>query len=722
MSDLNPITADPEARAIIFIFRDKDESSADELEQKLEECRKHALTRGLTVVEEVVTQTDDMVKIRERGVAAIEQLRAKQFIVGRVAPSVLRSAKWSFIVDTMHWWMKRGARIYVPEGEGIDLLELLIETLDRGDLLRVGSGARRKGGRLGRSPASPAPSRVPAVACEVPKGYDRAAPSLGSLSGVPPTPVIPLRTSRGEPLPHDGLFIRRNNAFGTRSTVGIKDLIEEGVLIDQSQIRFDDFVAANVGDVPAPGPGDAIAVSHGVAPIAGKYKAHEATTHFLEIALRAAQTPPAEAPHRGSLPVNFVFVVDTSGSMDGEKLDTVKKAIHQLHAQLRDTDVLGIVSFDTQVRTVLKATPKRELSPESLVNLVMGLHATGGTDINLGLLYGIDELSRHSYGRADLVNCIYLFSDGDPTSGETDWLKIRANVASRIRGDVKLSCFGFGSDARTRELDALAGLTGGHSTFVIRPEDVRMNLAEDLSRREHLAAINLQLQVEIDADVTIWHLYGHDLITDPAMRATVEQEARAAARRGRDEIGVESLPDLITQDKGIRVFAPDLAFGETYWLVFELAVRPGSAPPSFGTATVQYVDCVARASRRQELALSSAGAIPAATTLVHGVGLWTSETTFYALDDLYQNDRETAKHRLSNHVQTLQAAYADVPVTQFRDDQVTLRKLISLTDNLGRAISWAEDTGQGRVGYAMYAMNGLGQVRSGFVRARPGTL
>lgn len=327
-----------------------------------------------------------------------------------------------------------------------------------------------------------------------------------------------------------------------------------------------------------------------------------------------------------------------------------------------------------------------------------------------------------SCGGVELVSCVYLFSDGDPTSGETSWIKIRANVAAKVRGDLTLSCFGFGSDARIRELDALAGLTGGRSTFVVRPEEVRLELMEDLARREHLAAINVQLQVEIHPDITIWHLYGHDLITDPATRAVVEEEARAAGRRARDAVGVQALPDLITRDKGIRIFAPDLAFGETYWIVFEVQVPPGLEVPTFGTAKVQYVDCLARANRQHEVVLSESGAIPADATLVHGIGLWTSETAFYALDDLHQSDRETAKTRLSNHILALQAAHCHVAAPQLRDDQVTLRKLISLTENLGQPCAWSESARHDPLACTVYAMSEFGRVRNGFVRARAATL
>lgn len=531
-------------------------------------------------------------------------------------------------------------------------------------------------------------------------------------------PDIPL-ADRGDPLPHDGLFVRRNNAFGTKSVLGIADLIEQGVLIDQERIRFDDFIASRSEGIPAPPAGEAVAVSHGCAATLPGCRASLHATHFLEIALRTAAAPGSStAGGQASLPVNFVFVVDTSGSMEGEKLAIAKKSIRELYEQLRDTDILGIVAFDTQVRTVLKATRKADLTPRKLIGLVEGLQASGGTDLNLGVLYGINEVSRNASGKAGTVNCLYLFSDGEPTSGVTSWIEIRSNIAAELRGNLTLSCFGFGADARMRELEALAGLSGGHCTFVRRPEEVRLNLAADLARREHLAAINIQLKIEISPDVSIWHLYGHDLVTDPAVRASVVRDAREAGKRGEQEFGAKSLPDLITEGKGIRIFAPDLAFGETYWIVLELAVPDGAGLEGLGKATVQYVDALARGARRHELDLGSPGLIPDALVAAHAIGLWTSEVTFYALDDLYEDDRATAKERLTRHIAALRVASEHVPAPQFADDQVVLRKLISLSSNLQRPQSFVESgvPGGGPWQYATYTMNQFGRVRGGYDR------
>ena len=530
-------------------------------------------------------------------------------------------------------------------------------------------------------------------------------------------PGVPLGDREG-PLPHDGLFIRRNNAFGTRSVVGIADLIEQGVLIGQEQIRFDDFVASRSGEIPAPPDGAAVAVSHGRANGIPGCTAKNSTTHFLEIALRAADAPAGGGGQAAPLPVNFVFVVDVSGSMEGEKLASVKASLRELYEQLRDDDVLGVITFDTQPRTILKATRKADLARDRLLRAVDDLRAYGGTDLNLGVLYGIDEIARHAGTGPGMVNCLYLFSDGDPTSGVTNWIQIRSNIAERLRGDLTLSCFGFGADAQIRELEALVGLTGGNCTLVTRPEDVRLNLSADLARREHLAAINIQLQIQLNPRIGIWHLYGHDLITDPARRAAVLRDAADARRRGQEEFGVVSAPDLITRDDGIRIFAPDLAFGETYWIVFEVETPAGLEADDLGQATVQYVDTVARQPVRHELTLSPVGAIPDSAVAVHAIGLWTSEVTFYALDDLYANDRATAKERLTRHISTLEFMHKSVPAPEFLDDQVTFRKFISLSGNLGSPVNFfdASAAGGGPFGYTTFMLSSFGQIRSGYHR------
>ncbi|NEP86318.1 MAG: hypothetical protein F6K18_05490 [Okeania sp. SIO2C2] len=132
-------------------------------------------------------------------------------------------------------------------------------------------------------------------------------------------------------------------------------------------------------------------------------------------------------------------------------------------------------------------------------------------------------------------------------------------------------------------------------------DDIQVSLKDELSRREYLAAINVQLKIDIDTKIPIIYLYGHDEIKDPISRAAVFKDVEEAKRKAKREVGVKSEPDLINQEEGIRIFVPDLAVGETYWIVFELAIPEPNNLNSIGEATVQYVDTFKRKNQKHQL-------------------------------------------------------------------------------------------------------------------------
>ena len=515
-------------------------------------------------------------------------------------------------------------------------------------------------------------------------------------------------------LPHDGLFVRRNNQFGTRMPIGIKKLIEQGIMIEQTNVRFDDFISLNNDQVPYPQDENSLAVSYGIAPINFNQKRDKRATHYLEIALRTSAISPKKYPLNQAPPVNYIFVIDTSGSMDGEKLDTVKSAIQKVFENLKDDDAIGIIAFDDRPKTLLQATSVEKINIDNFSQLLSSMSADRGTDLNVALSFGIDEIIRHK--KIHSLNHIYLFTDGNPTSGETDWIKIRQDIEAKTRGNIRLSTFAFGSDANLRELDALAGLTGGESTFVTCPADIQSNLKDELNRREHLAAINVQIKVDIDSDVDIIYFYGHDLITEPAARAAVLQDVENAGKKAQEEFGVKPEADLVTEKNGIRIFVPDLAVGETYWLVFELAIPETKQQTGVGKATVQYLDTFTRQNQKPEWELSFPGSLPSDLVVEHGLALWTSEVAFFAIDDLYEQDINTAKKRIENHATLLYSVNDTLSSSYLTDDVITLRKFLSLSGNLGKIQTVSDMPTRGGQNFYTYTLSKFGRVRNGFNR------
>lgn len=546
----------------------------------------------------------------------------------------------------------------------------------------------------------------------------KAAATSRDKSPVPSVASVPADTSQRTPhamhrsaLPHSGLFIRRSAAFGTQQAVGIRELIEQGVQIDKNMIRFDDFVDQDISGVPVPKVGDTLRASYGIAPVVGDQARSERSTHFLEIALKATGDLTRATASEYSPPVNYVLVVDKSGSMRGDKLDNVRAAIWKLWEAMSPDDIMGIVAFDDEPETVLKATRKERLDPSTVGTALRDMLAKGGTDLNIGLLYGLDEIDR--YRSANHLNHLYLLTDGNPTSGETNWIKIRQSFAGRTRGDVRLSTIAFGSDANTRELEALAGVVSGAFSAVTGAKDLALQLESGLARRDHLAAMNLQLQVMIHPEVGINYFYGHDLITDPLQRRAIRQQVEATEQQVERELGVEAQPRLIEEDEGIRVFVPNLARNETYLVVLELDVPAGLRETRVGHAIVRFIDVPRRESREVSLALVGVGAIGSAHVTQHAVELWTSEVVHDALEDLYQGELMTARSRIEGHMSILRVVNEVLDSDQIRDDRVILSKFVSLARNLGQPKSTSDEELTWNVLY--HGLNMFGRGRNGFI-------
>ena len=550
------------------------------------------------------------------------------------------------------------------------------------------------------SPTStPTPGSSPTAAAATPAGPQPTAPPGSTAT---PLPLV----ARNDVLPHSALFIRRHNDFGQADTSGIADLIREGLTVADTAVTFETFDPLGGARVADPSGSDALALHFGLVTIPLSQKRDARATHYLEIALKAAPEADTSAAETSGPAANYVFVVDTSGSMEGAKLNGAKAGIRALFAEMRPQDTIGIVDFDSQTRIALPATQVADLTPTGLDTALRRLVAQGGTDLDLGLQDGIREAASFAGGSA--VSHVFLFSDGNPTDRVTEWLQIRANAVIALRDtSIRVSTFAFGEDANGRELDALAGVAGGTYTSVTDPETLGHDLTIELARRDVLVAKDVRLTVQINPSVSILYLYGHDRVEEPIARAALDQNPSS-------EISPETTSDA---EGGLQIYVPDLAAGEAYWAVFEIAV-PAASDTVIGNGSVSYVDPGTGNITETRLPLSlGSSPVKLAPDLVirHALGLWTSDTVLYAVDDLAQNDLETAAARLVGYTAELDSAYTDLKTVWLAEDVTSVRKLALLANSLaagdvsGRA---ADDTRS----LLLYELNALGRARDGFTR------
>ena len=95
-------------------------------------------------------------------------------------------------------------------------------------------------------------------------------------------------------------------------------------------------------------------------------------TRLVNIAIQGALPDVATRP-----PLNLVFLVDTSGSMeDANKLPLLKQSLGLMLGQLRAEDQVAIVAYAGSVGEVLPPTPA---APRPLATMVRGVRRAPGT-------------------------------------------------------------------------------------------------------------------------------------------------------------------------------------------------------------------------------------------------------------------------------------------------------------------------------------------------------
>lgn len=192
----------------------------------------------------------------------------------------------------------------------------------------------------------------------------------------------------------------------------------------------------------------------------------------------------------------MVFVFDRSGSMTGKKIEQAKDALTFLVNQLKPTDTFNIVAYDSEVesfRPELQRADEKTL--QAARGFVDGLYAGGSTNIDGALQTALRMLSdpnRPSY--------VLFLTDGLPTVGERNDVKIAASAKQANAAGARLFSFGVGFDVNSRLLTRLSRNLRGQSVFVRPNEDIEAQVSSLYGKIA--SPLLTELNVAFDFDVT----------------------------------------------------------------------------------------------------------------------------------------------------------------------------------------------------------------------------
>ncbi len=226
----------------------------------------------------------------------------------------------------------------------------------------------------------------------------------------------------------------------------------------------------------------------------------DASGYFLLIV-----EPPHEVSEADVLPKYFTFVVDTSGSMAGEKLEQVQEAATFFVGNLNPDDRFNVVRFANTAQTVFDAPQDVNASSQRQARrFINELWANGGTNIDGGLREALGARAAEGFARI-----LILLTDGVPTAGEQRPEHIVGNARRANTADARLFTFGVGSDVDATLLRALAAENRGTSQ-ILDAEGLGKQLSDFFLRINRPVLTDARLDVG-EADL---HDYTPDVNTD----------------------------------------------------------------------------------------------------------------------------------------------------------------------------------------------------------------
>ena len=209
-------------------------------------------------------------------------------------------------------------------------------------------------------------------------------------------------------------------------------------------------------------------------------------------------TTPQVPKQNEHLPKTVLFVVDKSGSMQGEKIEQAKAAIKYVLNNLKEGDTFNIVAYDTAIETFRPELERfNEETRKQATGYVNGLFAGGGTNIHDALKAALEQIKDKSR-----PTFVLFTTDGLPTVGERNEAKIAQAAREANKVGARLLNFGVGYDVNSRLLDRLAREHSGASEYVRPNEDIETHVSRVYSKISAPVLADVDVKFEFDQVAT----------------------------------------------------------------------------------------------------------------------------------------------------------------------------------------------------------------------------
>lgn len=287
----------------------------------------------------------------------------------------------------------------------------------------------------------------------------------------------------------------------TASYAIIRNSLNNGVLPPKDAVRVEEMINYFPYDYAAPAPGTlpfqpTISVTD---------TPWNPDTRLVHLAIQGEMPALENRP-----PLNLVFLIDTSGSMqDANKLPLLKQSFRLMLGQLSPTDEISIVTYAGSAGQVLEPTPASDRT--TILAALDRLEAGGATAGQQGLqqAYSVAEAMGQEDGS---VSRIILATDGDFNVGISDPDALTDYISDKRDSGTYLSVLGFGrGNLDDQTMQALAQNGNGQAAYIDTLNEAQKVLVDQLTGALFPIADDVKIQVEFNpATVAEYRLIGYE--------------------------------------------------------------------------------------------------------------------------------------------------------------------------------------------------------------------
>jgi Ca-activated chloride channel homolog len=223
----------------------------------------------------------------------------------------------------------------------------------------------------------------------------------------------------------------------------------------------------------------------------------------VDFSIQVKQMPVASEKLR--TPLKLALVLDRSGSMQGEKLQTAKSAALAVLDQLTPRDQIAVVIFDDRIETVQKLAPVTAKLKNQLRQALQAIQARANTALHEGWLTGCNAIAdEHVASQEQALARCFLLTDGLANAGITDPEHIASEAAGiREHTGISTSTFGIGNDYNELLLGPMAVAGGGQFHHLRTADEITKSFVGELGGLLAIVAHQVYLELEVEPGVNI---------------------------------------------------------------------------------------------------------------------------------------------------------------------------------------------------------------------------